>query len=372
MSVSVIKQNVGNDISKDDFKVSFRQAILNDKKELTSKIKASRTFKNTIKGFESFVKWVESKRDKSVQVCVAVEATGVYHEQLVNYLHDLTDYRLSVILPNKSKSFAKSLNLKTKTDKADAEMLGKMGLERDLDQWKPISYGIRNLKSLCRERMTLIDHKTALLNRIHALNHSHEPCESTLTRLKMQVEYTKSLIKLVEKEIKELVKQDDILCQKVEKVCSIPGVGLTTAATLVAETDGFALFTSHKQLVSFAGYDVVERQSGSSIKGKTRISKRGNRFIRRCLHFPAMTSVKYVKELKELNDRVFDRTRIKMKGYVAVQRKLLVLAYTLFNKNESFDPNFQKKIQEQKAKENGEKLASQMTQDRVENPVCSE
>lgn len=188
--------------------------------------------------------------------------------------------------------------MKTKTDKADAEMLGKMGLERDLKQWKPISSGIRDLKSLCRERITLLDHKTALTNRIHALYYSHEPYDSTLERLKIQVEQTKLLVEEVEKEIEQLVEKDDILCQKIENILTIPDIGITTAATLVAETDGFTLFTSQKQLVSFAGYDVVERQSGSSIKGKTRISKRGNRFIRRCLHFPAMTSVKYIKELR--------------------------------------------------------------------------
>ena len=96
-------------------------------------------------------------------------------------------------------------------------------------------------------------------------------------------------------------------------------------ATILAETNGFKLFTSRAQVVSYAGYDVVERQSGSSIKGKTRISKKGNSHIRRALHFPAITIVKHEPQFKQLYDRILERSHIKMKSYTAVQRKILLL-----------------------------------------------
>ena len=80
--------------------------------------------------------------------------------------------------------------------------------------------------------------------------------------------------------------------------------------------------------------------SGSTINGKTRISKKGNRHIRRALHFPALSVVKYHDEFTNLYNRVYDRTKIKMKGYVGVQRKLLVLIYTLYKKNEVYDPKY--------------------------------
>ncbi|MEL6835923.1 MAG: transposase, partial [Bacteroidota bacterium] len=94
----------------------------------------------------------------------------------------------------------------------------------------------------------------------------------------------------------------------------------------------------------------VERQSGSTINGKTRISKKGNRHIRRALHFPALSVVKYHEEFTNLYNRVYDRTKIKMKGYVAVQRKLLVLIYTLYKKNEAYDPTY---TQKQRADQGG-------------------
>ncbi|MBK6931929.1 MAG: IS110 family transposase [Saprospirales bacterium] len=113
--------------------------------------------------------------------------------------------------------------------------------------------------------------------------------------------------------------------------------------TIISETNGFELIENKAQLVSYAGYDVVERQSGSSIKGKTRISKKGNAHIRRALHYPALSAARYDPNLHALYQRVVERNpKAKMVALVAVQRKLLVLIYTLFKNNMEYDPNYAK------------------------------
>ena len=140
--------------------------------------------------------------------------------------------------------------------------------------------------------------------------------------------------------MQKLVAKDKQLQQRIEHICKIKGVAFVTVLAIIAETNGFELVKHKSQLVSYAGYDVVERESGSSIKGKTKISKQGNRHIRHALHFPAISVVKYHQEFKSLYERIFDRTKIKMKGYVAVQRKLLVLIYTLYKKNKAYDPKY--------------------------------
>ena len=108
----------------------------------------------------------------------------------------------------------------------------------------------------------------------------------------------------------------------------------------MAETNGFALFHDQAQLVSYAGYDVVENQSSKRV-GKTRISKRGNARIRRILYMPALCAVTH-QEVgpKALYERVYQRTGIKMKGYVAVQKKLLCLIYALWKKDQTYDPHY--------------------------------
>lgn len=335
-SVKVIKQNVGVDISKDDFKVCFYCLDQNGRKF----IKGSRTFKNTLAGFTDFMKWIEKKRIESLTVRITIEATGVYYENLSHFLDD-NGYVVSVVLPNKSKEYAKSLNLKTKTDKADAKMLGQMGIERDLFKWHPVSANMRILKQLTRDRVSILKEKTVISNKIHALNHSFEPSKRVIKRLNQRLKLLTKQLKQVEKEIELTIKTDELLNNRVEKICQVKGLGIVTVATIIAETNGFLLFTSRGQLVSYAGYDVVEKQSGTSVKGKPRISKKGSTHIRRALYFPAITLVKHEPQFQQLFDRVLERSAIKMKAYVAVQRKALILIYTLFKNNANYDPNYQ-------------------------------
>ncbi len=344
-AIQVIKQNVGVDISKDDFKVCFYRLDQNGNKSTNG----SRTFNNTLAGFMAFMKWIESKRIDSLTVRITIEATGVYYENLSYFLND-NGYRVSVVLPNKSKDYAKSLNLKTKTDKEDAKMLGQMGIERDLFQWQPISTKMRILKQLTRDRVSILREKVVLNNKIHALNHSFEPNKKVLKRSKQRLKLLNEQLKEVEKEIEQTVKADELLNAKVTNICKVKGLGIITVATVIAETNGFLLFTSRSQLTSYAGYDVVEKESGTSVKGKPRISKKGNTHIRRALYFPAITLVKYEPQFKQLFDRVVERSAIKMKGYVAVQRKALILIYTLFKNNTPYDSNYQNPKKETKEK----------------------
>lgn len=131
------------------------------------------------------------------------------------------------------------------------------------------------------------------------------------------------------------VKKSTEATKGVNLLSSIPGIGKSTATTILAETNGFELIRNKKQLISYAGLDIREKQSGTSIKGKPRISKKGNKNIRKKLHFPAMTAVKINKNHQELFQRITDKIGVKMKGLVAVQRKLLELMYILF-KNKTF------------------------------------
>ncbi len=147
---------------------------------------------------------------------------------------------------------------------------------------------------------------------------------------------------LVEKQIQNLITKDALLKDKYDKISKIKGIGLLSFAVIVAETNGFELFENQKQLVSYSGYDVIENQSGTRT-GKTRISKKGNSRIRRILHMPALTAVRYDEPtFKALYERVYQRTGIKMKGYVAVQKKLLCLIYALWKKDQAYNPNYAK------------------------------
>ena len=333
MATSTVKQSVGIDVSKKELSVCFSTMEQGQRIRILS----TKSFANNGEGLRKLDSWVRSHRkDADVPFAAVMEATGVYYEEAAYFLK-AQGWAVSVLLPNSTKAFGRSLNVKSKTDAIDAKVLAQMALERELPGWDPLTPKMLTIKRLCRERVALLQHKTAALNQLEAMDCAHDTGRDSAERGKAHVRFLEEQVKAVERDIQREVTSDRSLKEKLGKVCTIKGVGLVTAATVIAETNGFALFKSKAQLVSYAGYDVVENQSGSSVRGRTRISKKGNSHLRRAMHFPALVAVKHVPEMKALFERVFDETRVKMKGYVAVQRKLLVLIYTLYKRDMAYD-----------------------------------
>lgn len=335
VTVKVTKQSLGLDVSKDSVAACFSQQEL----DKPFRVLSSKTFNITASGFQKLNEWIGSQQEKGVPLHVLMEATGVYYENLAYFLQG-KNYRVCVILPNKSNAYAKSLDYKSKNDKIDARILAQMSLERELPQWTPPNPKMLEIKRLCRERNEIIGESVAFSNRLHAKKYSHDPLKSSLKRAQTALKLFDKQIKEIDKSIKQAVNADPDIKQKVDNVCTIPGVAITSAAAIISETNGFNLFKNKAQLISYVGYDVVEDQSGTSRDKVKRISKKGNYHIRKALHFPALVTVKYVPEMANLYDRVFGSTKIKMKAYVAIQRKLLVIIYTLYKNNVPFDPNF--------------------------------
>lgn len=303
------------------------------------KILGSRTFNNTQQGFKEISAWVEKKL-KGLTVQFVMEATGVYHENLAYYLHT-SGYPVHIVLALKSKRYMQSLGQRSKTDKIDAKGLAFMGLEQTLDQWIPASKELLKLRSLTRQVEQLQEHKTAFKNQLEGATHSAVVHPKVLKGIKRMIKGLEEEINKLTSEIEKLIARDQVLKEKYQLIKPLNGIGLMSFAVVAAETNGFTLFKNQRQLVCYSGYDIIENQSGKRV-GKTKISKKGNTHIRRILHLAAWSAVKNkTAPFHQLYERVYERTGVKMKGYVAVQRKLLVIMYTLWKKNETFDPLFE-------------------------------
>ena len=185
-----------------------------------------------------------------------------------------------------------------------------MGLEQQLPVWKPLSKNLYALRLLTRQHQRLQELKTQSTNQQHALGHSaFENGFITKQLTKLITVYDQQLEALSEA-IAQLIEEDPILKPRIEGLIKIKGLALLSVAVLVAETNGFEGFTNQRHLVSYAGYDVVENQSGNH-SGKTRISKKGNSRLRRILHMPAFNAVRFNEPTcKALYDRVYERTGI--------------------------------------------------------------
>lgn len=333
----VVKQCAAIDCAKKDMVVTF--SVCDQDRNVTHV--TTRKFLINNAGLKTFVNWVGKVHDRSLPFLFVIEATGVYHERVTNLLYDL-GYPISIVFPKRAKDFSKTLQVKKINDRIASRYLATMGLERNLQLWERPAKVYRSLRLLTRESEQLQGKITEVKNEMEAEDYRLEENSSSLKRLKAELKLLTKQKAEVLKEMKQVVDSDQDLKAKMDKIISIPGIGLLTAATIVAETFGFAKVSNKRQLVSYAGLDVINQESGTSVHTKPRISKRGNRHIRRAVHMPALASIKAGAN-KPLFVRVVSKTGIKMKGVVAVQRKLLVLAYTLWKNNSVYDPDYEQK-----------------------------
>ena len=180
-----------------------------------------------------------------------------------------------------------------------------MACEQNNTTWKPLSPNIYLLRLITRQIQSLSQQTTFLKNQLHSLQYGmyrDRAIEKMYAKQLIILEKNKGNLQL---RVEQIIRNDEILKRKFENICTIKGLGLQSLAVIVAETNGFAAFENIARLVSYAGYDVVENQSGKR-NGKTKISKKGNSRIRRCLHFPAFNMVTYnVAPFKNLYERVF-------------------------------------------------------------------
>ena len=333
------KQIVGVDIGKDEFYACYKV----QKSDHSMVIKGTKSFDNTLSGLREFYSWCEIRnKTPEIKLVFVMEATGVYYEELAYFLH-YKKQLVSVQLAQKVKYFAKSCNLKTKTDKVDSKMIANYGIEKNLnesDLWTPPSQEFKTIRDLAREHTRLKNFQRAAKSQLHALNYTHSP-NNEVYRLKLeQLDFYEAQIKEVEKEIQRLVKDDNRLSTKIKNIETVKGLGFMTIIKIIAETNGFLLFKNIRQLVSYSGLDVVQNESGT-FKGKTKISKKGNVRVRSALYMPAMTASRYNKTLKIFYERVNENRTIKRQGLIAVMRKLLIIIYTLWKTDKKYIENYQ-------------------------------
>ncbi|TXE01387.1 IS110 family transposase [Algoriphagus aquimarinus] len=336
----MIKYSVGLDISSK----SIYGCISSIDSGQRVTVKSTQNFPNTKAGFKSMDGWMRKHRkDENIPLVVCMEATGNYHESCALYLFE-KGFSVSVVLPNKAKNYLRSLGHKSKNDSIDAKGLAQMGAEQCLRIWSPFGRFFYELRSLTRHHQSLQEQKTVVKNQLHAL-------KSGMYSSKTVEKHLESMIKLIDRQLEQLdttiknhLQSEEEVWEKVCNICMIKGVGVLTTAILLAETNGFELFENTKQLVSYCGYDVIENQSGKH-NGKTKISKKGNSRIRRAMFMPAFQAVTYqVKPFCNLFNRTFEKHGLKMKSYVAVQKKILTTIYALWKNNTAFNQEYQHQL----------------------------
>lgn len=335
MTKKVVKQVAGIDVAQKELVVTLGRML----EDFSIELFAYKVFKNNDKGILALVEWTEKLTDNEISVRYLMEATGVYHQKFAYYL-DENNCDVSIVLPNKISNYIRTLELKTITDKSCSQAIAQFGLERKLDNWTKPNNVYKELQQLTRERDQIVQERSIVKNQIHAENSEAEPNVKSLDRMTSRIKFLNSQEKEIKDDITVIVKGNADLQQIINRVTTIPGVGALTATIVLAETNGFELIRNKSQLASYSGLDVKEKQSGTSVKGKPRISKKGNRNLRKSMHLPSLTAVKWDENFKEIYARLISKHGIKMKALVAIQRKILELIYVLFKNETIYDKQY--------------------------------
>ena len=331
---NILKQVVGIDVAQDELVVSLGR--MDQNVQIT--IHAFKQFANKLSGFKELEKWVKKHTDQQVTVRYVMEATGIYHEKLAYYLSD-QGHEVSIVLPNKLSNYMRTLDIKTVTDKTASQAICQFGLERKYKVWQQPKKIFRDLKQLTRERDQIIAERTVSKNQLHAEQAEAFPNDKSISRLKQRIQLCNSQEKEIKEDISAIIKQDKELSERITNVATIPGVGKLTVVICIAETNGFDLVENKRQATSYGGLDVEEKESGTSVKKKPKISKKGNRHLRKAMHMPALTAIRHDDRFRAIYARLVSKHGIKMKAAVAIQRRLLELIYTLWKTNGQYEKN---------------------------------
>ncbi len=290
-------------------------------------------FENTAAGFQKLDRWVKKHHGQRVHACL--EATGRYGEALAEHLH-AAGHTVSVINPARLKAFSQANLTRTKTDQTDAALLAEFCRRQQPAAWTPPDPAHRTLRALVRRRESLLQLRQQEANRLD----SGEDVPRVVRSLRETLAFLDEQLGQVEQAIRDQVASQPELQQQVALVDSIPGIGPTTAAALVAEID-FGVYPSARQVAAQAGLTPRQRQSGTSVHGKPRLSKQGASQLRKLLYFPAIVAKRHNPLIRAFAQRLEQRGKLKMVIVCACMRKLVHLVYGVLKSGRPFDPNYQ-------------------------------
>lgn len=336
--MKVLKQVLGVDVAQKELVVTLGRV----NEDLSKELYSYRVFRNKETGFVALLKWLNKETQEDVSVQVVMEATGVYHQKFAFFLAE-NNVDLSIVLPNKISNYIRTLETKTITDKTCSEAITQFGLERKLESWKRPNQLYKTLQQLTRERDQIVSERVVIKNQLHAENTEYMPNINSIRRLEARLKLMNKQEIEIKSDIQKCIDKDYSVKKTIKNLQTIPGIGQLTAVTILAETNGFELIRNKRQLTSYAGFDVKEKLSGTSVKGKPKISKRGNKHLRKCMYLPSLSAVKYSDVHKDLYARIVSKSGVKMKALIAVQRKMLELTYVIFKNNTVFEQDYEAK-----------------------------
>jgi transposase len=292
-----------------------------------------REFANTGSGHKALIACLHRRRARAR---VSLEATGIYSLNLALALDAADEIEVAVLNPKVVNRFAQTLR-RSKTDAADAQVLAEYSRRMPFTAWRRPSRNGLALRTISRHLDGLSVEHTREHNRLHAAQNSTATPACVVQDLKRSLASLKRRIARLRRAALELVRSDELLRNRFELMISIPGIAEISALQLLGELAALSEEMSVRQWVAHSGLDPVHQDSGSSVHRPARISRAGNRHLRRALYMPALVAVQHDPHLRAFYELLQSRHKAKLQALVAVARKLLHAIYGVFRSQLPYD-----------------------------------
>ena len=292
-----------------------------------------REFPNTLEGHQAVLRFL-GRSGRPLRV--VMESTGLYGLDLALCLHQA---RVAVMVanPRAVRHFAQAMMQRSKTDRLDAEVLCQFAARMPFVAWRPPCAAAFQLVAVARRLEALTEMLVAEKNRRHAASLSQAVPTIIRRDVERSIQTQQRAIERLTLAAQEFVLSDPALARRFELLVSIPGLGATSALHVLAELALLPADLDVRQWVAYAGLDPRQHTSGSSVEKKPRISKAGNKHLRRALYMPALVAVRHQPHLRAFYEHLVERGKTKLQALVATMRKLLHAIFGMFKHDQLFD-----------------------------------
>lgn len=291
-------------------------------------------FSNSPAGFRQLARWL--KRHGVGPVRLAVEATSTYAEALLYWGH-AAGHEVFLLNPEHVAHYARSLGRRNKTDRVDAVTIAAFIAHHEATPWQPPSAEQKTLRSLTRTRSQLTELRNQLANQLRTA----DPAGAAYLRAAWR--QVQAQLQALGRAIRAHVRACPLLAEPVRRLMTVKGVGLITAATVIAELPPITPDTDPRTIAAWAGLTPCRHQSGCT-EWRTRLSRKGNAYVRQALYMPALVAKRYNPVLRAFAQRLAEKGKRTGAILGAIAHKMLRILVGLLRSNTDFDPawSFQK------------------------------
>ncbi len=321
---------IGIDVSKAKLDCSLLLDVASAKRR-------AKSVANSKAGVGELLAWCVKQQVRPGTLHAILEGTGVYHEQAALALSD-AGVTVSIVNPAQVKDFGRSLGVRTKTDGVDSLVLARYGALLNPRPWTPPAREARILQALLSRREAIAQDLQRERNRLEKADATDTP-DLIRQSLVEAIDFLAKQLAKIQQDIDDHIDKHPNLKADRELLLSIPAVGPQVGNHLLAVMHNHQ-FQSAEQLAAYLGLVPVERQSGTSLLGRPRLSKAGPARIRAVLYMAAVVGTQHNPHIKALYQRLQTRGKTKMSALGAAMRKLVHLCFGVLKTRLPYQPNY--------------------------------